>query len=201
MGWTNSDGYAGMARYIASVAQQRLPTRSPEVRKQWITSDIWQFILRGQREAGGIEPAAREAFRKEVKRAAHTDKRGWLLEGIGADRPDKYLLKALRNLKRERAPSHWERTNRNGAPVPRLGLAAEAARYLATQHWGDPTPMKRRHQERRMGHGCKGHRSGVRHSQHQHGPNGQGTHTNGQKQEPRAGHDPSKRWTGTTGND
>lgn len=64
-------------------------------------------------------------------------KRAWLLEGTGADRSDKVRWKAIRDLKREYAPSDWERTGCNRAPVPRQHRVAEAAKYLATQHGGD----------------------------------------------------------------
>lgn len=102
-----------------------------------ITHTTWQPILSRQREGGGMEPAARESLRKDIKRSARRDTRAWLLEGTGADSSDKHRWNTIRNLKRVCAPSHWERPDSHGAPVPKQQKAAAAARCLATQHWCD----------------------------------------------------------------
>lgn len=37
----------------------------------------------------------------------------------------------------EYAPSHWERGDEGGVAVPKHQKATEAAKYLATRHWGE----------------------------------------------------------------
>lgn len=134
--WTSADGYVGLAKCITTAAQRALPTRAGST-KTMVTIVTWQLILRRQREGGDMEPAARNKLRKAIKRSARKDKRACMLMGTGADSSDKDRWKAVRNLKREYAPSHWARTDEQGAPVPKRQKAAEAAKYLAKQHWGD----------------------------------------------------------------
>lgn len=129
--WASAAGYVGLTQCITAAAQHALPTRAPEVRKPWITSSTWQLMLRKQREGDGMGPAARDILRKETKRSARKDKRAWLVERTEADSPE-HRWKAPPNLKREYAPSQWERTNQQGAPVPKHQKAADAERYMAT---------------------------------------------------------------------